>query len=225
MLWAAGNLALLILLLAACSLTGAAVLSLRPSRRAAPLFFRPAGRARGLGPPGHALRLAGRFPAARLWPSSAPCCWPPRPFVSTVGSCIACAASPPCCPAAFASFAPLGACLLRFGDFNPYNDALTYLAHAQWLQHHAFLRAAAGLAEHPVVTQVASYQSWQLRMGASFLLGWVQSLCQADWPHTVYPAVITLALACASLALAGAVWHYARLGWRWALAPRPAAPA
>ncbi len=97
-------------------------------------------------------------------------------------------------------------CLLRFRAFNPFNDTFTYLVHAQWLQLHAFGQKAVLAAETPALTQVAFYQEGQLRMGASFLLAWAQSLAGASWPHEVWPAVIVLPMACGSLALAGGVW-------------------
>lgn len=114
------------------------------------------------------------------------------------------------CALAAAAFAAGGwalwTCLWRFGALNPFNDTFTYLVHAQWLQSNPFRHAAVAAIETPALTQVSSYQAGQLRMGASFLLGWVQSVAGAAWAHEVWPAVIVLPMACGALALAGAVW-------------------
>lgn len=108
-------------------------------------------------------------------------------------------------PATAAGTFPLSACMARFGAFNPLNDTYTYLVHARWLQTHAFHQPVAIDYLHPSLSQVYLYQTGQHRMGASFLLAWIQSLTGRDWPHDVYPAVIALALTCGGLTIAGTV--------------------
>lgn len=91
--------------------------------------------------------------------------------------------------------------LLVFGGFNAHNDAFTYLAHADWLQSHAFMDIIAVDEVTPLTTQVRLYQQAGLRMGASFLLALVQALVSLEWSFDVYPAVIiaTMAGGCLSI--------------------------
>lgn len=106
---------------------------------------------------------------------------------------------------AFAILASIGWFLsvIRFQAFNPYNDAYTYLVQAQWLQNHPFREMVRPSGQYPAWTQIALYQTLHLRMGASFLLGWVQAAFAADWSYLVYPVVMAFPLIAAALAVAG----------------------
>ncbi len=95
--------------------------------------------------------------------------------------------------------------LLRFDAYNPFNDTWTYLVHGQWLQEHAFSTPAIASGYHPALTQVALYQGAGHRMGASFLLAWVQAAFGLEWSYYAYPAVTALPLIAGSLAVGGAV--------------------
>jgi hypothetical protein len=106
----------------------------------------------------------------------------------------------------------------RFGAFNPYNDTFTYLVHGQYLQEHAFHEPAPATGFQADLTQVSLYQQHRMRMGASFLLAWVQALFGLRWAHEIYPAVVGLALGASALA-AAAAFH------RWGLPSRRASLA
>lgn len=95
--------------------------------------------------------------------------------------------------------------LLRFDAYNPFNDTWTYLVHGQWLQEHAFSTPAIPSGHHPALTQVSLYQTVGARLGASFLLGWVQAAFGLEWSYYAYPAVTALPLIAGSLAVGGAV--------------------
>jgi hypothetical protein len=95
--------------------------------------------------------------------------------------------------------------LFKFGIYNWFNDAFTYLVHGQWLQQHSYAEPATPSGNHPAWTQVTIYQTQGSRMGASFVLGWVQALFGLEWSYYSYPVVMGLALACAALAVAGGV--------------------
>jgi hypothetical protein len=92
-------------------------------------------------------------------------------------------------------------CILRFDTYNPFNDIFTYLVHGQWLQTHAFSEIVETSGFQPALTQVAVYQTANLRMGGSFLLGWVQSMFGAKWSYLVYPVAVSLPLVAGSLAV------------------------
>lgn len=91
-------------------------------------------------------------------------------------------------------------CVWRYGGFNAGNDAFTYLVHGNWLQTHAFGNVIAPNDIEPYSTQVALYQRAGLRMGASFLLGWVQAMAGLHWSYVAYPAVISAAASALSFA-------------------------
>ncbi|MBN9662468.1 MAG: hypothetical protein J0H49_29985 [Acidobacteria bacterium] len=197
---------LLSVLLLACSFTGRAVFAISRSfrRPAAALWFSPVT---GLAVWIHAATLLG-------WTAGFP-----RP-ASTASMALLLAVSAwllrrdwrplfrqfwLLAPATLAGGFGLFCCLLRFQGFNPFNDAFTYLVHARWLQHHAFAEAVTRDLLQPALSQVFLYQAGHHRMGASFLLAWIQSLCGSEWPHEVLPGVVALTLACGGLALSGAV--------------------
>lgn len=91
--------------------------------------------------------------------------------------------------------------LFLFGGFNPHNDTFTYLAHAQWLQEHAFSEAISSDRVTPLTTQIFLYQREDLRMGGSFLLALIQSLLHLRWAFEAYPAVIVAAVSSGCLAI------------------------
>jgi hypothetical protein len=93
---------------------------------------------------------------------------------------------------------------------NPYNDSFTYLVHGQWLQTHSFSQPALQSGNYPALTQVIYNQLIGTRMGASFFLGFVQSLMGSDWSLRVYPAVIAMPVALCALAVAAAAFAVCR---------------
>ena len=103
-----------------------------------------------------------------------------------------------------ASFPMLGS-LLRTGSFALYNDTYLYAAQATWLQQHSFWTPAHTDGGHPAWGAVALMQNVPLRMGASFLLGWVHAACGLETPYQVYPAVAALGLICGALAAGATV--------------------
>jgi hypothetical protein len=100
---------------------------------------------------------------------------------------------------------PILAPAIRFDGFNPCTDIFTYLAQGQWLQGHAFSEAARASGFFPAETQVVLYQTGGYRMGASFLLGFVQSLFHFEWSYGAFLPTVSLAFAVGSLALGGII--------------------
>ena len=90
--------------------------------------------------------------------------------------------------------------LLIYGGFNAHNDGFTYLAHSNWLQSHSFSEVIAEEHVTPLTTQIALYQNGGFRMGASFLLGLVQSLLNLEWSYEVYPSIIIASISACCLA-------------------------
>ena len=84
--------------------------------------------------------------------------------------------------------------LLRYDCFNPFNDIFTYLVHSQWLQQHAYREPALLSGYFPALSDVASYQQLGARMGASFVMAWIQGMFGAPWSYLVYPVAVTLPL-------------------------------
>jgi hypothetical protein len=64
----------------------------------------------------------------------------------------------------------------------------------------------------PAFTQVICYQRMGLRMGASFMLGFVQALMGADESYRVFPAVAAIPIVIGALAVAAAAFSVCR---RW----------
>lgn len=95
--------------------------------------------------------------------------------------------------------------LLRFDTYDPFNDTFTYLMHGQWLQSHAFSETAPDSGQFPALTQVRLYQNAGHRMGASFVLAFVQAAFDVPWSYQVYPAVVSVALTAGAFAVAGIV--------------------
>lgn len=100
---------------------------------------------------------------------------------------------------------PILAGVIRFDSFNTFNDTFTYLVHGQWLQEHAFSEAAHGSGYFPAETQIVLYQSAGLRMGASFFLGFVQSLFHLEWSYYAYLATVGFVFSLGSLAIGGII--------------------
>lgn len=91
--------------------------------------------------------------------------------------------------------------LLVYGAINAHNDTFTYLAHAMWLQDHAFGNVILPDQVTPLTSQVSLYQHYALRMGGSFLLGLLQALLNLRWSYEVYPAVVVSTIAICCLAI------------------------
>ena len=97
------------------------------------------------------------------------------------------------------------ASIYRYGAYSVYNDTFTYLVHSQWLQGHSFSTPAAITPFQPAYTQVALYQIMGARMGASFLLAWIQAASPFEWSIDVYPGTVSLFLITGTLAIGGLV--------------------
>lgn len=95
--------------------------------------------------------------------------------------------------------------ILRFETYNSFNDTFTYLVHGQWLQEHPFSERVISSGFYPALTQISLYQNAGHRMGASFLLGWVQAAFGLTWSYYAYPAAILLPFIAGSLAVGGAI--------------------
>ncbi len=100
---------------------------------------------------------------------------------------------------------PILAPAIRFNSFNSFNDTFTYLVHSQWLQEHAFSELARASGFFPAETQVVLYQGAGHRMGASFFLGFVQSLFHMEWSYYAYQATVGLVFALGCLAIGGVI--------------------
>jgi hypothetical protein len=98
----------------------------------------------------------------------------------------------------------------RYAAINPYNDTFFYLVHGQWLQTHGFAEPATLSGNYPAITQVLVFQLVGIRMGASFMLGYIQALMGADWSYQVYPAVVAIPIVACALAVAGAAYSVCR---------------
>lgn len=109
----------------------------------------------------------------------------------------------------FSSY-PILAQIQRFDGYNPFNDTYTYLEHAQWLQDHAFREAAKPSGFQPAATQIAIYQRLQERMGASFMLAWLQSALGFRWSYEVYPVLAGALLTGGAWAMAGILAYFTR---------------
>ncbi len=215
---AAGSLLLILFVLFACGLWGSALLSAARVKRwrAHSLFFGPVT---GMGLLVHAAALVG-WTTGPSWTAAAGIAVTLtvlaaiqlrsdlRPRLGLFG---------PMTIAGVAGAWSLLAVLWKYSAFNPFHDAFTYLVHSQWLQSHAFSERVSATAAHPALSQIALYQAGHLRMGASFVLAWIQSLTGLDALHA-YPAAITLPVACGGLALAGVVWSVVRGHRQWCLA-------
>jgi hypothetical protein len=100
---------------------------------------------------------------------------------------------------------PVLAPIIHFDGYSTFNDTFTYLAQSQWLQGHPYSEIAIGSGYYPYLSQIIVYQSNGSRMGATFFLGWVQSLYGIKWSYFVYPAVVSIPLIAGALATGGAV--------------------
>lgn len=103
-----------------------------------------------------------------------------------------------------ASFPVLGSLWLH-GTFNAYNDTFIYICHGQWLQGHGFLETARTDGGHPAWGTVVYLRDAHLRMGTSFLLGWVQAMFGREWSYEVFPLVSALGVICGALGIGATV--------------------
>lgn len=100
---------------------------------------------------------------------------------------------------------PILAPALIYQGYSPFTDIFTYLVHSQWLQTHAFSEKVFPSGYYPYLTQIALYQGNGSRMGASFLLGYVQSLFHLKWSYYAYLPAVSLAFVSGCLALGGVI--------------------
>ena len=91
--------------------------------------------------------------------------------------------------------------LIIYDGFNPFNDTYTYLVHGQWLQFHPFSEKIIQSGHFPAESQVSMYQVDGSRMGASFLLAFIQSLFNLKWSYYAYVPTVSLAVICGSLTM------------------------
>jgi hypothetical protein len=84
--------------------------------------------------------------------------------------------------------------LFLSGGYNSHNDAFTNLAHAMWLQDHAFSEQVNRATVKPYATQILLYQLAGFRMGGSYLLALLQSVFQARWSYDVFPVLLIFAI-------------------------------
>ena len=91
------------------------------------------------------------------------------------------------------------------GTFNAYNDTFIYICHGQWLQGHGFLEPAHTDGGHPAWGTVVYLREVHLRMGTSFLLGWVQAMFGREWSYEVFPLVSALGVICGALGVGATV--------------------
>ena len=105
------------------------------------------------------------------------------------------------CASAFVFSLPILASALLFDGFNPFNDAFTYLVHAQWLQEHPFSEKAISSGFFPALSQVTLYQTRGHRMGASFFFGFVQSAFHLQWSYYAFLGVVGLVFTTGCLAV------------------------
>jgi hypothetical protein len=212
-MWYLGCLFILVVVLAACSVTGAALCRILPFRiRAhataglAPLVGLAVFvlLATAVGWMGIGFRTWISFPLSAAVVLTA--LW----FSEDLGKTLRNAAQ----ASAFAVVASAGwfFSIIRYQAFNPYDDAFTYLVQAQWLQRHPFREIVRPSGQYPAWTQVATYQALHLRMGASFFFGWVQAAFGVDWSYLVYPVIMVLPLVVGALAVAGMALFTVRKG-------------
>jgi hypothetical protein len=101
--------------------------------------------------------------------------------------------------------------VLRYGGYDSYSDAFTYLVHGNWLQHHGFIDFIPPDQVEPYSTQIYLYQVYGFRMGASYVLGWVQAAAGLEWSYLAYPVVLSLAAAAFSFAVLFAASLFCRM--------------
>ncbi|KTD24149.1 hypothetical protein [Legionella maceachernii] len=100
---------------------------------------------------------------------------------------------------------PILATIVYYQGYNPFTDIFTYLVHGQWLQEHAFSEKAATSGFYPALSQISLYQNNGSRMGASFLLGYAESLFKLKWSYYAYTPTVALAFVTGCLALGGII--------------------
>ncbi len=101
--------------------------------------------------------------------------------------------------------------VLRFGGYDSFTDAFTYLVHGNWLQHHGFIDFIPRDQVEPYSTQVYLYQVRGFRMGASYALGWVQAAADMEWSYLAYPVTLSLAATAFSFAVLFAASLFCRV--------------
>jgi hypothetical protein len=84
--------------------------------------------------------------------------------------------------------------IIFYNGYNHGTDSITYLSQSQWLQAHSFKELVTVSPFYPANSAISQYQHQGSRMGASFLLGFFQSLFHQRWSYYIYLPVTSLAL-------------------------------
>ena len=98
--------------------------------------------------------------------------------------------------------------LYLWGAYDTHNDTFTYLVHGQWLQNHAFKDLISSENVTAYSTQIRLYQLYGFRMGASFLLGFMQRFFGFENVLFVYPALMIVILGSTFLSLGFPLFSY-----------------
>lgn len=106
-----------------------------------------------------------------------------------------------CVAGSFAVLSPL----LFIGSFSAYNDTYIYMTHAQWLQTHGATATASTAGGQVTWAQAVSMQNAGIRLGTSFLLGWVQGGFGREWSYEVFPLAAALGVICGALGVGATV--------------------
>jgi hypothetical protein len=94
---------------------------------------------------------------------------------------------------------------LKFGGYSTGTDIYTYIAQAQWMQLHPFKETVTPSGYFPYLTQISLYQKTGSRMGASFMLGYWQSLLHLSWAYEAFVPATSVAFTSGCLALIAGV--------------------
>jgi hypothetical protein len=97
---------------------------------------------------------------------------------------------------------------LKYGGYNPGTDIYTYISQAQWMQLHPFKETVTPSGFFPYLTQISLYQQTGSRMGASFMLGYWQSLLHLSWSYEAFVPATSVAFASGCLAIIAAVRQF-----------------
>lgn len=91
------------------------------------------------------------------------------------------------------SIVPLGT-LILYGGYNSHNDSWTYISQAQWLQENPFSKKTDMSGFYPMQSQISLYQNMGSRMGASYFLGFIQSVTLMKWSYYAYLSCLSVSL-------------------------------
>lgn len=96
---------------------------------------------------------------------------------------------------------PIMYLIIFYNGYNHGTDSITYLSQSQWLQSHAFKEVGTVSPYFPANSAISQYQHQGSRMGATFLLGFFQSLFHQRWAYYIYLPVTSLAFVAGCLAI------------------------